>query len=220
VNYYALYYEVVEDFLSKRAAFREEHLRQVSEGYNCGDLVLAGALGDPADAALLIFCVADKNKVEAFAKRDPYVVHGLVKNWQVRPWSVVNGCEMNGSLNGSSAQPLTSEVVRRWTALATEENWPKYREHFSNEVLPALRAKRGFLGARLYVRRLGDTVEILVMTSWDSLESIRQFAGSDLEAAVVAEEASSVLSEYDRRAHHYELVISQQVRNARPGSMG
>jgi uncharacterized protein YciI len=54
-----------------------------------GDVVLAGAVGDPPDGALLIFRADSRKVVEEFALSDPYVTHGLVTRWHVRPWSVV-----------------------------------------------------------------------------------------------------------------------------------
>jgi uncharacterized protein YciI len=87
----ALFYDVVDDFVARRTAFREEHLRLAREAHHCGDLVLGGALPDPANTALIIFHCADKSIAEAFARRDPYVINGLVKKWTVRPWNVVVG---------------------------------------------------------------------------------------------------------------------------------
>ena len=209
--FYALFYDVVEDFVSRRSAFREEHLRRVSEAHTRGELVLAGALAEPADRALLVFQVNDKQIVEKFAKEDPYVVNGLVKNWQVRPWNVVTGNEALPKLN-ISAGPR--EIARIWSGRATNEKWPLYREHFAKNVLPELRAVAGYLGATLYVRHVGDEREILVETLWRSLDTIHLFAGVDLETAVVAEEAAKVLTEYDRKVRHYEVVLSDRVPGA------
>ena len=89
--YYALFYEVVDNFVARRAPYREEHLRLAREAHRRGELVLAGALGDPADRALLVFRVAEPGTVEQFARRDPYVTNGLVTRWEVRPWAVVVG---------------------------------------------------------------------------------------------------------------------------------
>jgi uncharacterized protein YciI len=89
--YFALFYDVVDDFVARRAPFRAEHLRLAGEAHNRGDMVLAGALVEPADTALIIFHCADKYIAEDFARRDPYVVNGLVKKWSVRPWNVVVG---------------------------------------------------------------------------------------------------------------------------------
>jgi uncharacterized protein YciI len=89
--YFALLYDVVDDFVARRAPFRAEHLRLAGEAHNRGDIVLAGALAEPADTALIIFRCAGKSVAEDFARRDPYVVNGLVKKWTVRPWNVVVG---------------------------------------------------------------------------------------------------------------------------------
>jgi hypothetical protein len=48
--------------------------------------------------------------------------------------------------------------------------------------------------ARLFSSCRGKSgVEILVITRWTSVESVRAFAGPDVEQAVVAEEAAQVL---------------------------
>lgn len=89
--YFALFYDVVDDFVARRAPFRAEHLRLAAEAHDRGDIVLAGALAEPADTALIIFHCADKSVAQDFARRDPYVVNRLVKHWTVRPWTVVVG---------------------------------------------------------------------------------------------------------------------------------
>lgn len=91
MNYYALIYYVVSDYITRRATYRDEHLRLAREANQRGELVLAGAFSDPADRALLIFHAPDKSVVEGFIKQDPYVVNGLVVRWEIRPWTVVVG---------------------------------------------------------------------------------------------------------------------------------
>jgi uncharacterized protein YciI len=196
MNYYALLYELVDDMVNRRIPFREEHLHLAREARERGELILAGALSEPVDRALLVFLVDDKSKVEAFARKDPYVINGLAKKWEVRPWNVVVGNEPFAS-SSTAASPSPGIILRHWTARASQEQWPRYRAHFSIKVLPDLRRVAGFLGATLFVRHSGDQVEILVETSWRSLESIRAFAGPDVEAAVVSDEAIAMLTEFD-----------------------
>lgn len=88
--YFALTYDVVDDFVTKRTPFRPAHLKGVRESNARGELIMAGALGEPA-GALLIFRASDKQVAEQFAINDPYVKEGLVKSWTVRPWTVVVG---------------------------------------------------------------------------------------------------------------------------------
>jgi uncharacterized protein YciI len=89
MKYFALIYDVVGDFPARRAEFRQEHLRLVRDAHDRGDLPLAGALGDPPDAALLVFHAPSISVAEDFARCDPYVINGLVTRWQARPWNVV-----------------------------------------------------------------------------------------------------------------------------------
>ena len=91
MTYFVLLYTVVEDYISRRAPYRDEHLRLAREAHRRGELLLAGALSDPADRALLVFRAPDRAIVEAFARHDPYVINGLVTRWEVRPWTVVIG---------------------------------------------------------------------------------------------------------------------------------
>ena len=91
--YFALIYDVVDDFVERRAMFREAHLRLAQEAHGRGEILLAGALGMPPDRALLIFRANDVSIADAFARADPYVVNGLVTCWEVQPWAVVIGDE-------------------------------------------------------------------------------------------------------------------------------
>ncbi|MGH9834833.1 MAG: YciI-like protein [Blastocatellia bacterium] len=89
MKYFALIYYVVDGFVSRRTQYREEHLRLAREANQRGELLLAGALGDPADRALLVFCAPDGAVAEDFARNDPYVINGLVSRWEVQPWANV-----------------------------------------------------------------------------------------------------------------------------------
>jgi uncharacterized protein YciI len=91
MSYYVLIYYVVDDYLARRAAFRDEHLRLAREAHRRGELLLGGAFSDPADRALLVFRAPDRRAAEDFARNDPYVRNGLVTRWEVRPWTVVIG---------------------------------------------------------------------------------------------------------------------------------
>lgn len=88
--YYVLFYKTVENYIEKRTPFRAEHLRLAEAARQDGRLIMAGALDEPADAALLIF-KCEKELVMQFAENDPYVKNGLIKEWTVRPWNVVVG---------------------------------------------------------------------------------------------------------------------------------
>jgi uncharacterized protein YciI len=89
--YYLLLYDVVDDFIERRASLREAHLKLVRDAHERGDLLLAGAFADPVDGAALLFTTEDRAVAERFAASDPYVTEGLVTTWRVRRWNVVVG---------------------------------------------------------------------------------------------------------------------------------
>jgi len=89
--YYILFYKTVADYLQRRAPLREAHLAMARAAHERGEMVLAGALADPADGAVLVFRGDGPEAAERFAREDPYVVNGLISEWAVRPWSVVIG---------------------------------------------------------------------------------------------------------------------------------
>ena len=91
MGYYALIYDTVGDYITRRAPFRQEHLKLAADARDRGELVMGGAFTDPADTALLIFRAENRGVVESFARRDPYVLNGLISHWEVRAWNVVIG---------------------------------------------------------------------------------------------------------------------------------
>ena len=89
--HYLLIYDVVDDYVERRAPLRAAHIARAREAAARGELVLGGALTNPPDAAVLLFRGDSPAAAQAFAKSDPYVVNGLVKQWRVREWTTVVG---------------------------------------------------------------------------------------------------------------------------------
>jgi uncharacterized protein YciI len=89
--HFLLFYQFVPDYLERRPLHRAEHLRLAWQAHGRGELLLAGALAEPADAAVLLFEGDDDAAARAFAAADPYVKAGLVTQWSVRPWTTVVG---------------------------------------------------------------------------------------------------------------------------------
>lgn len=91
VHYYLLCYDVVADYVERRARYRAEHLELAQVSVARGELLLGGALADPVDGAVLLFRGESPAAAEAFAHADPYVKSGLVTGWRVRRWVTVVG---------------------------------------------------------------------------------------------------------------------------------
>ena len=89
--HYLLTYDLADDYLERSGEFRDAHLKLAWEAVERGELMLAGAVGEPPSSALLVFTVDDPAVAEAWALADPYVQHGLVRHWRVRKWHTVVG---------------------------------------------------------------------------------------------------------------------------------
>ena len=89
--YYVLYYQTIENYIEKRVPFRELHLAYATASQDRGELLLGGAFSEPNEGSLMIFQTEDPSVVVDFAKNDPYVINGLVFDWNVRGWDVIIG---------------------------------------------------------------------------------------------------------------------------------
>lgn len=89
--HFLLLYDLAPDYLERRPAFRSEHVDLAREAHARGELLLAGALSDPFDTAVLLFTGENPEEAERFAVADPYVSNGLVTSWRVRRWNTVVG---------------------------------------------------------------------------------------------------------------------------------
>jgi heme-degrading monooxygenase HmoA len=97
-------------------------------------------------------------------------------------------------------------IARHWRGLVKRDRADAYVEHLQSQTLPQLVQLAGFRDASIQRRELPQGVEFLVVTVWDSLGSIRSFAGNDVESAVVPEKVREMMVEYDHRARHYQVV--------------
>jgi uncharacterized protein YciI len=89
--HYLLIYDLCDDYLERRARWRDEHLKLAWAAAARGELQLGGALSEPADNAILLFQGDSPAAAEAFVRADPYVREGLVTRWRIRPWQTVVG---------------------------------------------------------------------------------------------------------------------------------
>jgi uncharacterized protein len=90
-QHYLLIYDTAPDYLERRGAFRNEHLRLAWEAHARGEMVLGGACTEPFDSAVFIFKGTSGEAAERFASNDPYVKNGLITRWRVRHWMTVIG---------------------------------------------------------------------------------------------------------------------------------
>jgi heme-degrading monooxygenase HmoA len=103
-------------------------------------------------------------------------------------------------------------IVRQWRAWADYAAADLYEQHFREHVLPHLNAIDGFVGAQLLRRDNYGVIEFVALTTFESIDAIRAFAGERYSFAVVAPEAKEMLSRYDERCVHFELPVESWKR--------
>jgi heme-degrading monooxygenase HmoA len=97
-------------------------------------------------------------------------------------------------------------VARTWSARTTAARQQSYIDHFTRNVLPALRAIHGFVNATLLREEREGEIAIFVMTTWTSRDAIRAFAGTNIERAVVEPEAAAALTSFDTTVRHWDVL--------------
>jgi heme-degrading monooxygenase HmoA len=104
---------------------------------------------------------------------------------------------------------MAARIVRVWKGYGTAEGVQRYCEdHFTKAVLPQLRTLGGFLSANVLVRSMGNQTEVVVATVWDSIDSVKGFAGEDHDVAVVEPVVRDLLDRFDDRVTHFTVAVA------------
>ena len=98
-------------------------------------------------------------------------------------------------------------ISRQWRGVSKPEHAEAYVEHLRSETFPAIRKIPGFVSASILRRSTQEGVEFLIATEWMSIEAIREFAGVEIEAAVVPSNVQGMMVTYDHVVRHYEVVV-------------
>jgi hypothetical protein len=98
-------------------------------------------------------------------------------------------------------------IGRIWHGYTTHTNADAYETLLKSEIFNGIRGRniQGFQEIQLFRRDLGMEVEFITIMWFDSIESVRIFAGADYETAVVPQKARELLSRFDDRSQHYEV---------------
>jgi len=102
-------------------------------------------------------------------------------------------------------------ISRIWHGWTTKQNADKYETLLKEEIFIGIHNRHiyGFLGIQLLRREINHEVEFITIMAFESLDAVREFAGKDYEAAVVPDKARKLLSRFDERSQHYEILVEQ-----------
>jgi hypothetical protein len=104
---------------------------------------------------------------------------------------------------------MANQIVRVWKGYGTPAGVDRYyREHFPNSVLPHLRSIEGFVDVKILTRSRHGETELVVATVWDSLDSVKAFAGENYEQAVVEPVVRDLLNRFDDHVTHFTVALA------------
>ncbi len=97
-------------------------------------------------------------------------------------------------------------IVRMWHGRVSTSKADEYAQFTNGRAIPDYRSVKGNISVHVLQRREGDVTHFITLTFWDDLESIKDFAGEDVEAAKYYPEDKDYLLEFEPRVVHYEVV--------------
>ena len=102
-------------------------------------------------------------------------------------------------------------IERHWMGIARKERTNEYIAHLRKDTFEEIKKIKGFISASILKRDLSEGVEFLIITKWEALEVIKQFAGEKIEAAVVPKLVQDIMIKYDKNVRHYEVNFTTDV---------
>lgn len=98
-------------------------------------------------------------------------------------------------------------IERHWKGIAKFEEADNYVKHLLEDTFPKLESINGFVRGKVLKRPVANGIEFLIITMWESLESIEQFAGTEVAVAVVPDVVQKMMIEFDSYVSHYEVMV-------------
>ena len=96
-------------------------------------------------------------------------------------------------------------ILRRWRGAVRAHDAERYLAYVSETGVADYRGTPGNLGVLMLSRPVGDLVEVVTLSLWDSMDAVRAFAGEDPEQARYYPEDDQYLVEKDDRVEHHEV---------------
>lgn len=114
---------------------------------------------------------------------------------------------MQGRNTGVSANFILTRIMieRHWKGIAKTGEESNYIHHLKSETFPAISKIAGFVAASILTRKVDTGTEFLIITKWESMYAIKQFAGEDAEKSVVPESVQKIMVEYEDVVRHYKV---------------
>lgn len=97
-------------------------------------------------------------------------------------------------------------IVRMWHGKVPTSKAEAYRDFVNKRAIPDYQSVDGNISVHILERREDDITHFITLTFWKDLDSIKAFAGKDVEAAKYYPEDKDFLLEFEPKVLHYEVV--------------
>ena len=97
-------------------------------------------------------------------------------------------------------------IIRMWHGRVNRNDARAYREFLKQRAIPDYRSVEGNIDVKILERQEEDATHFITMTTWESLDAIKAFAGENLERAKYYPEDEGYLLEFEATVVHYEVV--------------
>jgi heme-degrading monooxygenase HmoA len=106
-------------------------------------------------------------------------------------------------------------IAREWKCQVPEAHSDGFTGYLYDTGIKDSSGTSGYLGAQILRRSLNGKIELTLITYWESLESIKAFAGDDISQARLYPEDEVYELEPDLSVQHYEVIEHQFSAEAR-----
>jgi len=100
-------------------------------------------------------------------------------------------------------------IARIWHGWTKSEDAKTYEDLLRDEIFPGIgrRNIKGYLGAELFIYEDRAEVEFVTLLRFDSMDAVKEFAGTDESKPVIHPKAERLLTRMDKRSRHYRIAI-------------
>lgn len=97
-------------------------------------------------------------------------------------------------------------IARIWQGRIRAQDVDEYRSYIASTGIADYRATPGNRGAQMLTRVDGDVAHVITLSFWDSVDSIRAFAGEDVTRARYYPQDEKFLLDFPEHAEHFDVL--------------
>lgn len=102
-------------------------------------------------------------------------------------------------------------IARIWHGVTPAAKADAYYDYLEESGVKEYRETKGNLGVFVLRKVAHDRADFVLVTLWDSTDSIRRFAGEDLEKARYFPKDREFLLEFEPKVAHYDVLAAPSV---------